>query len=86
MVKRGKSDNLLKGAGAMREREGISILQCTGDTLSFGANNVNKVFNFKLLLYCFKAWPGLRINFGNNILFPLSISERVAIIEQQQEQ
>jgi hypothetical protein len=48
---------------------GISILECTDDTILFMEHDLEKARNFKLILLAFKKLPGLKINFNKSELF-----------------
>jgi hypothetical protein len=68
-ISRTKTDEQVVGMIPHLVDGGLSILQCTDDTILFMDHDPDKACNMKLLLFAFEQASGLKINFHKSEVF-----------------
>jgi hypothetical protein len=69
LIKHAKSDGQIEGVIPHLIDGGLSILQCTDDTILFMEHDLEKAQNLKLIFAAFEQLSGLKINFHKIELF-----------------
>jgi hypothetical protein len=69
LIRRAKSNDLIKGVIPHLVEDGLSILQYADDILLFMDHNLDQARNLKLLLCAFEKLSGLKINFHKSEIF-----------------
>jgi hypothetical protein len=69
LIKRAKTKGQIEGVIPHLDDDGLSILQCTNDTILFMEHDLEKERNMKLLLHAFEELSGLKINFHKSKIF-----------------
>ena len=81
MLHTASNANLIKGFRPSNGAQEISRLQFADDTLFFCDANETQILNIKVIIFCFEAVSGLRINFFKSETIGVRVNEnRLAML------
>lgn len=77
MISKAREANLIKGFKLSASGPTITHLQIADDTLIFCPAETDQVKNVIVVLRCFEAVSGQKVNFFKSVIFGISVEEQV---------